>query len=222
MASLSDVRSRTRCPHRVDTWWQTLIRQTRPDPQVVAAGKRRLVGLPCASRDRRNHPADVLRLVAADTHVTVTAHGRPVAELRPVRATRKLFLSKTDLIEIMTRWQAAVGCARTSRRSPERPRTNSNRYDLATRAARHECVDGSGKRTETGHRVRTAADRGECGYSSRIAPRCAARHRRLPGRVGCGPWLRSRSSTRCQLPLKRTGPGRAYECDRPHTDAQPR
>jgi len=59
-----------------------------------------------ASRDLRNHTAEVLRQVSGGTHVTITVNGLPVAEISPVRSARKQFLSKTDLIEIMTRRQA--------------------------------------------------------------------------------------------------------------------
>lgn len=56
-----------------------------------------------ASRDLRNHTADVLRQVADGTHVTITVNGMPVAEISPVRSARKQFLSKADLIEIISR-----------------------------------------------------------------------------------------------------------------------
>lgn len=62
-----------------------------------------------ASRDLRNHTADVLRQVSGGTHVTITVNGLPVAEISPVRSARKQFLSRTDLIEIMTRHQADPG-----------------------------------------------------------------------------------------------------------------
>lgn len=62
-----------------------------------------------ASRDLRNHTADVLRQVSGGTHVTITVNGLPVAEIRPVRSARKQFLSQADLIEIMTARQADAG-----------------------------------------------------------------------------------------------------------------
>jgi len=62
-----------------------------------------------ASRDLRNHTADVLRQVSGGTSVTITVNGLPVAEISPVRSARKQFLSKTDLIEIMTAGQADPG-----------------------------------------------------------------------------------------------------------------
>lgn len=62
-----------------------------------------------ASRELRNHTADVLRQVSGGTHVTVTVNGLPVAEISPIRSARKHFLSKSDLVEIMTHKQADHG-----------------------------------------------------------------------------------------------------------------
>lgn len=59
-----------------------------------------------ASRDLRNHTAEVLRQVAGGTPVTVTVNGRPVAEIRPVRATRAQFFSPADLRDVLTHRQA--------------------------------------------------------------------------------------------------------------------
>lgn len=64
-----------------------------------------------ASRDLRNHTAEVLRQVSAGTRVTITVNGKPVAEIRPVRAARPQFFSKSDLIELMTHHQADPGLA---------------------------------------------------------------------------------------------------------------
>lgn len=50
-----------------------------------------------ASRDLRNHTAEVLRQVADGTPVTITVNGRPVAEIRPVRTARSQFFTKSDL-----------------------------------------------------------------------------------------------------------------------------
>jgi prevent-host-death family protein len=54
-----------------------------------------------ASRDLRNHTADVLRQVAGGTHVTVTVNGTPVAEISPARSTRPQFLSKAEFAELI-------------------------------------------------------------------------------------------------------------------------
>lgn len=62
-----------------------------------------------ASRELRNHTADVLRQVSGGTNVTITVNGLPVAEISPIRSARKHFLSKSDLVEIMTRKQADPG-----------------------------------------------------------------------------------------------------------------
>lgn len=64
-----------------------------------------------ASRDLRNHTADVLRQVADGNRVTVTVNGRPVAEITPVRSGRKQFLTKADLRELISSKQADSGLA---------------------------------------------------------------------------------------------------------------
>lgn len=65
-----------------------------------------------ASRDLRNHTAEVLRQVADGTRVTVTVNGTPVAEIGPVRATRPLFFSKADFVELVSHHQADSGLSR--------------------------------------------------------------------------------------------------------------
>jgi prevent-host-death family protein len=62
-----------------------------------------------ASRDLRNHTAEVLRQVADGTRVTITVNGKPVAEIGPVRATRPQFFAKADLIEMLAHYQADPG-----------------------------------------------------------------------------------------------------------------
>jgi prevent-host-death family protein len=62
-----------------------------------------------ASRDLRNHTAAVLRQVAQGVTVRITVHGEPVADIIPIRASRKQFLSKAELSEIVTRKQADPG-----------------------------------------------------------------------------------------------------------------
>ena len=66
-----------------------------------------------ASRDLRNHTADVLRQVSDGTRVTITVHGNPVAEIGPVHAVRPQFFSKADLIKLITAHQADPGLAST-------------------------------------------------------------------------------------------------------------
>ena len=62
-----------------------------------------------ASRDLRNHTAEVLRQVSDGTRVTITVNGRPVAEIGPVQSTRPLFLTKTQLVELISERQADPG-----------------------------------------------------------------------------------------------------------------
>ncbi len=59
-----------------------------------------------ASRDLRNHTADVLRTVSAGSPVTITVNGVAVAEIVPVRTTRKAYLTKADLIEVVSHRQS--------------------------------------------------------------------------------------------------------------------
>lgn len=61
-----------------------------------------------ASRDLRNHTADVLKQVAGGTRVTVTVNGTPVAEIGPPPSTRRHFLSKAEFAELV-RHQADPG-----------------------------------------------------------------------------------------------------------------
>jgi prevent-host-death family protein len=62
-----------------------------------------------ASRDLRNHTADVLRQVAGGAIVTVTVNGRPVAEISPVSASRRPSIPRRELIGIVVRQQADPG-----------------------------------------------------------------------------------------------------------------
>lgn len=65
-----------------------------------------------ASRDLRNHTADVLRQVSDGTRVTITVNGQPVAEIGPVRGKRPQFFAKADLVELVTHHQADPGLSR--------------------------------------------------------------------------------------------------------------
>lgn len=62
-----------------------------------------------ASRDLRNHTAEILRQVSGGTRVTITVNGMPVAEIGPVHATRARFLTRADLTELVTHHQADPG-----------------------------------------------------------------------------------------------------------------
>lgn len=62
-----------------------------------------------ASRDLRNHTAEVLRRVGKGERVTVTVNGTPVAEIGPVRAQRRLAMSRTEFAELVLRHRADPG-----------------------------------------------------------------------------------------------------------------
>ena len=62
-----------------------------------------------ASRDLRNHTAEVLRQVSEGARVTVTVNGTPVAEISPVRGMRRASMSKRDLIVLLANHQADPG-----------------------------------------------------------------------------------------------------------------
>ncbi len=62
-----------------------------------------------ASRDLRNHTAEVLRQVSDGTRVTITVNGKPVAEIGPVRAARPQFFTKANLIALSAEHQADPG-----------------------------------------------------------------------------------------------------------------
>ncbi|MEJ5914506.1 type II toxin-antitoxin system Phd/YefM family antitoxin [Pseudokineococcus sp. 1T1Z-3] len=61
------------------------------------------------SRYLCNHTAEVLGQVAEGTPVTVTVNGSPVAEISPVRAGRRPFLSRADLADLLRRHQSDPG-----------------------------------------------------------------------------------------------------------------
>lgn len=62
-----------------------------------------------ASRELRNHTADVLRQVADGTPVTITVNGTPVADITPYRAGRRFSISRHELMELLTDHQADAG-----------------------------------------------------------------------------------------------------------------
>jgi prevent-host-death family protein len=62
-----------------------------------------------AARELRNHTADVLRRVEAGEQVTITSRGRPVAELIPVRATRREPIRRAELVRRLRVAQADPG-----------------------------------------------------------------------------------------------------------------
>lgn len=62
-----------------------------------------------ASRDLRNHTAEVLRKVSAGERVTVTVNGAPVAEIAPVTSGRRPSMPRRELVVLLTRYQADAG-----------------------------------------------------------------------------------------------------------------
>jgi prevent-host-death family protein len=62
-----------------------------------------------ASRDLRNHTAEILRKVADGDRVTITVNGTPVAELGPVTAARRPSIPRRELATLLARHQADPG-----------------------------------------------------------------------------------------------------------------
>lgn len=59
-----------------------------------------------ASRDLRNHTAEVLRQVAAGDRITITVRGVAVAEIRPVRTSRRSSLPKAEFAALLAQFPA--------------------------------------------------------------------------------------------------------------------
>jgi prevent-host-death family protein len=55
-----------------------------------------------AQRELRNQNAKVIDAVAAGESFVITRNGEPVAELRPVRAGRRTFVSRAEVAELAT------------------------------------------------------------------------------------------------------------------------
>lgn len=53
-----------------------------------------------AQRDLRNDNAKVIEAVAAGESFVVTRNGVPVAELRPIRLTRRIFVPTVELVAL--------------------------------------------------------------------------------------------------------------------------
>lgn len=62
-----------------------------------------------AARELRNRTADVLRRVQAGEQVTITSRGRPVAQLAPVRTSRRRAIGRAELVRRLARAQADPG-----------------------------------------------------------------------------------------------------------------
>ena len=53
-----------------------------------------------AQRELRNENAKVMDAVAAGETFVVTRNGEPVAELRPIRAGRRTFITRDEVMEL--------------------------------------------------------------------------------------------------------------------------
>ena len=62
-----------------------------------------------ASRDLRNHTADVLRRAAAGEEITITVAGRPVAQLVAIRSRSRRPLSREEMTAMLRTSQADLG-----------------------------------------------------------------------------------------------------------------
>ena len=58
-----------------------------------------------AQRDLRNDNAEIIRRVEASETFTITRNGVAVAELRPLPAGRRRFVSRDALAQMSRRWQ---------------------------------------------------------------------------------------------------------------------
>lgn len=65
-----------------------------------------------AARDLRNRTADLLRRVEAGEQVTITSRGRPVAELIPIRSSRRSPIGRAELVRRLGIDQADPGLRR--------------------------------------------------------------------------------------------------------------
>lgn len=62
-----------------------------------------------ASRELRNHTADLLRRVDAGEEIVITVRGKPVAALTPLPVKRRRWIPKDELIEMLRASQADPG-----------------------------------------------------------------------------------------------------------------
>ncbi len=62
-----------------------------------------------ASRELRNHTASVLQRVQQGEDVVITVRGRQVAQLIPLQRSRRRWLSRDELIDILSTAQADPG-----------------------------------------------------------------------------------------------------------------
>lgn len=64
-----------------------------------------------ASRELRNHTADLLNRVAKGDSLVVTVNGSPAAILSPVPDGRRPYLTRSQATELLTRHQSDAGLA---------------------------------------------------------------------------------------------------------------
>lgn len=62
-----------------------------------------------ASRELRNHTAEVLRRAQAGERIAVTVHGAVVAEIGPPRRRRPVFMDKAELLDVLEHHAADRG-----------------------------------------------------------------------------------------------------------------
>jgi prevent-host-death family protein len=62
-----------------------------------------------ASRDLRNHTADVLRRAAAGEEITITVAGRPVAQLVAIRSRSRRPFSREEMTAMLRTSQSDLG-----------------------------------------------------------------------------------------------------------------
>ena len=62
-----------------------------------------------ASRELRNHTAEVLRRAANGEHITITVNGRAVAQLVPVRPDRRRPLTRDEMVDLLRTSQTDSG-----------------------------------------------------------------------------------------------------------------
>lgn len=62
-----------------------------------------------AVRDLRNHTADVLRRAQSGEQITITVHGRPVADLVARREATRHPFTRAEIIEFLRTSQADPG-----------------------------------------------------------------------------------------------------------------
>ena len=77
-----------------------------------------------AQRELRNDNAKVIEAVTAGETFVVTRNGEPVAELRPIKAGRRTFISRDEVAALAGIWRAhRPSCVPRRPRPVDRPGT---------------------------------------------------------------------------------------------------